>query len=768
TFDAGSASNLNVIPMAAVERIEILSEGASALYGDSAIGGAINIITRSDMEGFSFSATAGRPSREGGDEQAAAVTGAVRSDRGSISFALDHAEQDLVFNADRDYSAVGLSSFGFPGSFFASGPNGESLGTFPDPRCPASDGTGVPSGEGEFPDSVVLGTRCRYNYAGVSANEASLSRTSLFVNGEFELTDSVDAFGRVIFSSTESMGRIAPTPQVGGSPFLPTMSAANPNNPTNPANVTNANGDDLTPFHNLGGLTGPFDLSIFYRNVPGGFRDTVVDDQLLDVVAGVRTDSERMGGVSFEVTAQHSEHTSDSTTNGLASRSALQQAIDDGSYDIFGVNGPTDPAIAQSIARTATVDAKTEYDALRAEVTLNGLRVGAASLPVRFGAQTANESYGIDYDSLSNAGLLDGTAGGDDVSGDRRISSVYGGATLNLGRRLQVDGQLRTDDYDASGSANSQRLAASLALVPGVTLHGSASRGFRAPTLAQLNAGTAQSFNGAIDVISCAQASPGSVDENGNVIDPQGSACVATQYQNLLGGNPELSLESSTAWTAGVTLEPGDDLRLSVTAYSIEIEDQVGTSTLQQILANEFVNGGSDLVERDANGNIVQILNNNQNVGSTRTSGMSLDATAGAYRTGLGPGARLSANYIREIERETIPGAGFARSPGVFEPNLRANLDLLWRFTDDVELVVNGNYVGETSFTDQSSSLDAWLTWDAQLQVEFPWQGSLAVGARNLFDEDPPTDPGLGNPFYRNQLHNPYGIVPYVRYTQEL
>ena len=232
TFGAGSAGNLNTIPIAAVERIEILRDGASAIYGADAIGGVVNIIMRRDYEGVRISAGIGRPSQTGGDEETYGVVGGISSGKGNITFALDHAEQDMIFNGDRSFSRTGLSAFGFPGSFAVIDNNaagGPTLGTFADPRCPTTLDT-----DPNFPNSQYnTGSGvCNFNYGATSANEASLSRDSFFLNATYQVTEDINFFGRGTFTKTESFGRYAPAPQAGGAQFLPTMSAANPNNPT--------------------------------------------------------------------------------------------------------------------------------------------------------------------------------------------------------------------------------------------------------------------------------------------------------------------------------------------------------------------------------------------------------------------------------------------------------------------------------------------------------------------------------------------------------
>ncbi|MCH7509541.1 MAG: TonB-dependent receptor plug domain-containing protein, partial [Proteobacteria bacterium] len=336
SFGSGSAQNLNTIPIAAVERIEILRDGASAIYGADAVGGVVNIIMRKDYEGMQISAEVGRPTQSGGDENAYSIVGGITSGKGNITFALDHSDSEIIFNGDRSFSAVGLSVFGFPGSFIitnvpnptAGFPGVGFLGTFADPRCPNSLNT-----DPNFPNSQINtgnGT-CNYNYAATAANEASLTRDTMFINGNYQVSEDVNFFARGTFSRTESFGRYAPAPQVGGSPFLPTMSALNPNNPTAPGAVSTAGlasnfplpfagATDLSQFDTDGDgipdVTGPFDLSIFYRNVPGGFRDGNVTTILYDYLIGFEGSSDLFGGLDWDTGFQYSRQTNNDLSSG--------------------------------------------------------------------------------------------------------------------------------------------------------------------------------------------------------------------------------------------------------------------------------------------------------------------------------------------------------------------------------------------------------------------------------------------------------------------
>ena len=162
TYLGGVGTNLATLPLAALERIEILRDGASAIYGSDAIGGVVNVILRKDYDGMHLSYGIGRPTQTGGDEDSYSIVGGITGGKGNITFSFENTQKDIIFRGDRSFSATGLSSFGFPGSYFAYlttndprntaraftedtdgdgnadsnlQPTYLSVGTFPDPRC---------------------------------------------------------------------------------------------------------------------------------------------------------------------------------------------------------------------------------------------------------------------------------------------------------------------------------------------------------------------------------------------------------------------------------------------------------------------------------------------------------------------------------------------------------------------------------------------------------------------------------------------------------
>ena len=119
--NAGQGQDLNSIPLAAVERIEILTDGASAVYGSDAIGGVVNIITRKDFSGAELKIGASNPKRTGGETEEGSVVVGISGDRGSAMVGASYNNRGIVFQRDRPWSTGGVSSFSAPSSSGRSG-----------------------------------------------------------------------------------------------------------------------------------------------------------------------------------------------------------------------------------------------------------------------------------------------------------------------------------------------------------------------------------------------------------------------------------------------------------------------------------------------------------------------------------------------------------------------------------------------------------------------------------------------------------------------
>jgi iron complex outermembrane receptor protein len=745
----GAASqNLNAIPFAAVERVEILRDGASAIYGSDAIGGVVNIILRKDYEGLEISGSVERPTRGEPNANSGSITGGVSGDRGNMTFVVDHQERGMMYNADRANGipgldpGVGLSALGYPGSAYVYDStdgsfDGDFVGAFADPRCPTALNS-----DPLFPNSVVVnndyGSLCYFNFSAVAANEASLRRDSVMVNGNFDISDNVSAFTRVTVNSSKSFGRYAPTPITN--PF-PTISGDNPNNP-------------------YGG-----DALLLLRFVPGGNRDNDVRDRMFDVLFGVQGQVDWFGGADWEVAMHHNRYDVDTVGKGYLLRTALQPLIDSGEYNPFG--DPNDPANLAAVAaasHTTQRYSESRYAGLDGQINFDLFEMANGPVGFAAGFDYRDERFSDDVDAQASAGNVSGTSGGD-ASGERAAYAVFAEAVFPLLPTLNLDVAARYDHYNDFGNSTNPKVSLEFRPFEQLLLRGSWSTGFRAPGLSNLYQSPLQSFNAAIDTRAC----QGGVPNFQAPFNP----CNSRQYENVSGGNPNLTSEESENWSIGAVYSPIDRLTLSLDYYNIELEDQVGTLTLQQVLNLEAQNGGSPFVTRNpATGAITLVNLQQQNIAGTNTAGIDFNVDY-SFDTSFGTLSQsLVVSYIDKYELDQGTGVFADQLDQAFFPDKRANLTLGWARGDFSATVIGALIGSSEELTARNGALGTriptWVTWDVQGSWSAPWNGKVTLGIRNIADKDPPLDNTLlTSPFYVNTQYDWLGRVPYVRYEQK-
>ncbi|MEP1383298.1 MAG: TonB-dependent receptor plug domain-containing protein, partial [Paraglaciecola sp.] len=273
----GASANLNAIPFAAVERIDIMTDGASAVYGSDAMAGVVNVILKDNVEGITFTGGVGhRTNDEGTTSKEFSITGGLSNDKGSITFSFDHQERKGISDGARDYTKATMTDFDGDGIIQAySETAGWSIYGATVAAPDYSSATASPlCGDltAEYGSDTFLevaadedwsagSTYCMFAYANVSYNTASFDRNTLYVNSNYEITDSVEWYGQAMITQNSSFGRYAP-PAAGWNG----ISADNENNPY--GEVTNG----------------------YFRWVGIGNRDGNIDDYNQDYTTGFRGD----------------------------------------------------------------------------------------------------------------------------------------------------------------------------------------------------------------------------------------------------------------------------------------------------------------------------------------------------------------------------------------------------------------------------------------------------------------------------------------------
>ncbi len=764
---AGSGQDLNSIPLASVERIEILSDGASAVYGSDAIGGVINIITRKDFNGVELSVGMGDPRQDGGETEEGSAIFGISGDRGSMISGISYNNRGIIFQRDRDYSRGGASSYAnefynatpAPGTLFGFVPGGRLVNPTFGSRVP---GPNACNGPGFLPRGAGATARCLYDFTFVAADEAEQRNESLFSRGEFQINEDWTTYMSASVTRVKSFGRYAPVPSSpwpGGQPFVPVGS---PNHPA--IRFPGAGYNPNVPY--------------FFRHrfAALGNRDTLIDNNTYSLLLGAEG---QLGDfyVDFGLRSSESkfyEFGRNYVVGGLA-----QQFIADGRYDFYNpFQNPRN--LLDGMIATINRDSGFKIEELYGNASIDLWEMSGGTAGLAFGAEFRSEDYQDIYDTLQSSGQIVGSAGNSSAGG-RNVKAAYGEILLPIISNLEIGFAARYDEYSDYGNDTSPKLSLRWQPLESLTLRASAGRGFRAPTLDILTAQPSFSADSVTDPRTCVAFG----------LNP---AC-SVQINGYVIANPNLSSEQSKQFSAGLAWDATDWLNLTVDYYDIEIEDQIAAITAGLLISclsgavpcppgvsNLPINVnppqpqlGLGVARNPTTGEILYTQRGFANRGTLSTNG--IDAN---IRTNFDFGewgalqSQLAISYVNDFHFDN--NRNTVGDPSV--PEFRASLINQWTYGDfnfawtishiDGTLSTQGTILnaGGDDYG-YATTLPSYTTHDLQASWSAPWNGKVTLGVNNVSDRGPVLDPfdptGRGFDF---SLYDGYGRVPYVRYTQ--
>ncbi|MFT5789672.1 MAG: iron complex outermembrane receptor protein, partial [Shewanella sp.] len=515
--------DINNIPVSAIERIDILKDGASAIYGSDAIAGVVNIVLRKDIEGIEVNLGYGDASGSGYDETTASVVWGIKSDKGSASIILDYFKNSTLAASEMgrfgtaNQSAYGgedfRSSRGFPGYFYVDG-----VKTI-DPSCP--------------PEQATSSGSCLFDYGPYNLTIPAAERIGAIGQFDYHFNDDISAFLEMSVQHNTSEAGGAPTPLDEDAAL--TVPGTHPNNPW---------GKDIE----IGR----------YRTVDAGARRWDIESDSLRLVAGLR------GVVNewdWEVSAQkgRSESTqSGDRTQGWVRTDYLQTEIDAGNYNPFG--GTTNPQevidrITTSLVRQG-VSNITSYDA---SITGQAFSIGGRDIMMAAGAEYREEDVSDVPDEQFQRNLIFGTeAVSAAAARDQYAAYVEFSIPVTDNFELQLAG--RYDHYSDFGSTTNPKLAFLWGVTEAITARGSWSTGFRAPSLAQIGLGPSRESSFFIDTYRC----------TADAVD-----CEALDYNTEFAGNSDLDAEESETWNAGIIWAPTEKFDIGFDVFSITQDNKI-------------------------------------------------------------------------------------------------------------------------------------------------------------------------------------------------
>lgn len=788
--------DLNNIPASMIERVEVITGGASAVYGSDAISGVVNFILKDDFEGFE--ANLGYESTfEFGDAQfyTGDVTIGANFDggRGNVTMNIGYTYREEVFQGDRDFSSVALGDG--DDDFVEFGSSGVPAGhSFDDFTFP--DGT---TGQAIFSDDTPGGVRLwinsgpgndRYNYAPVNYLQLPQERYNATTTARYEINDTTEVYGRFTAAFNQVPQQLAPTPAFTSvttqldNPFLTPEQASI-------LGQLDTDGDgEITTF-------------VGRRLVETGARRSNDDFFAFQVQTGIRgTFADRY---DYDVYFQSGRTQNNADVQGDISLSRYLDAVnvtDDGSgnpvcasgnsacvpIDIWGEGDISDEG-ADYIR--ANLNSKSEYDQIVAGASLTGDTAGLVELPGgpvgwAIGAEYREESFDFRPDDNLGTGNLLGFNVAPPLAGGFDVYDVYGEVYLPIladmpgAELLAVEAAFRVSDYSTVGTTETYKLGGEYSPIEGLRFRGLYNTAVRAPNVAELFA-SGNSFPGASDPCSASQ-DPFDTDPNvGPNFGDISALCTATgvtnignyeqrntQIESLTGGNPELEEEEAETFTVGVVYEPYfvDGLTLSVDYYNIEIEEFITTLAggAQGILNQCYdpsANPTGDpntifctAVNRQGAGEPL-ILAGLANAGALETAGIDIQADY-SFEVDAVPGTiTLSyvANLLDKYDFFAFEGADVNDCKGRFGtfcgdpiPEYSHNVtvawangpfqaQLRWERIGEVEDDNNGSAGESSALVDSIDAYDYFNlagTWDINDSLR------ITAGIDNLLDEDPP------------------------------
>ena len=789
------AADLNTIPMSIVERVEVLEDGASAIYGSDAIAGVVNIITRKNFEGVEVNAYRGE-FQDGGATTESSLTVGGGGEKFHGVFVASYYDQKGISSAEWERSA-----FPQPKAGLAAGSSALPQGryTFCDPSRPTGavgfcgdpdlwydvtlNNGAAPTGwnnanpgSGNFHN---FSGADRFNFAPFNLLLTPSKRKSMFARVDYNVSDNVNVYVKGLYNNRTSANQAAPEPIFvgpfagsGGLADTISISALNPYNPF---------GIDLDAGSNLGWVTRrPLEVG------PRQFNQDVDTWYLNAGIEGSFGDTRRF---HWDFNAVTSENKADQTfTNGY-NIAKISLALGDPAIcalvpgctplDLFGGQArPFTPEMINWIRTTQIDQSSQKLTLLAANITGDLFDIGDRTAGFAFGVEHRKYQGAFNPDPLRQSGESQDSFASP-VSASYDVSEAYAEFNFPLLASLDASAAIRWSDYSTFGNEPTGKIGLRWKPIDQLAFRGTYSKGFRAPNLGELYgltqfAATLVDPCGPTGTVIVAPGGPDTPLEAACRAQgvPNGFEQANTQITTFTGGNPDLDPEKSDSWTAGIVHDAAwaegfaQRLTFELTYYSHEIEKGIQARDIQALLNACLAAGGTDPTlcspfTRASSGNLNPPNNFLDNLGSIETNGIDLKVDwKGNEQSWGGLNAGLQVTRVNKYEAVDTDGIKSQRAVGIEVsdssiPKLSANMQLGWtkgnwdvalmtRYTDSVKeycgnaVITNVPGCSEgQAFNELSAAVyeDAAVSWNNAFTLDGL---KLGLNVNNIFGEEPP------------------------------
>ncbi|MBD9534804.1 TonB-dependent receptor [Stenotrophomonas sp. ATCM1_4] len=696
-------TDLSVIPMDAVERVEVLKDGASAIYGSDAIAGVVNIILRRDFTGAMLKASYGTSGDSDGDARKASLTAGVGNldeDGFNAFVSIDVSKTDGIRISDRrDRKWIGngdLSRYGFDrvagGQFFplngAITAGGTVAGNSPvgSIRDPATGLYQSLPGCAQFSriTPVDPGGGCLWETQDFRSLTPSEEFGNLFARGTFALSDNFEMYGEFGYSKKKTEFYNTPNGVSGSWGY-----------PGGPVNASSGSGATVLgaahPDNPLG-----VDARLRYAAFDVGPRVTTNTNEFTRFLVGVKGTA---GAWDIDTAYLHSATQLVNERRGFLRYSHVRTALTDpnspvGWWRIGASAGQNTQALYDYISPTIHADASTTLDMIDFKASRSIADLAGGPLGLAFGAEYRRQKANLDPQSYTDLGDIIGL-GYSAYKGTQEVAVAYAEMVAPVLESLELSGALRVDKYKGGDTATTPKVGIKWTPADWIAVRATYAEGFRAPGPAEAGDGGLAAFSTARDPVRC----PGGTPAPGAT-----AADCAVNLAIITSANPNLKPEESKSYTVGLVLDPTPTTTLTLDAWQIKRTNEINQGDTDLALAaGRGIRSDNDLPGVPNSGSLLAVSVDYINSASTTIRGFDFDirqrVEMGAYGKLL---MDLQWTRINSFERDDGTGTKFqyAGTHGncdvtncIGTPKDRFNLGVTWDM-DRFSVSAIGNYIG--------------------------------------------------------------------------
>ncbi|PIC00293.1 TonB-dependent receptor [Caulobacter sp. X] len=812
--------DLNTMPLGMIEGLEVLKDGASAIYGADAIAGVVNIKTARDFDGLKVQAKVGGTTHGDGQTYSGVANFGKRFEKSALLVSLSYVKDKSILTTSRDLTRATLVPVTAPGTspnglFILPGlSNNAYFGTasgFASSSAPVAFNAGATIGSGSLADNAFHTAALPGDYYNTQAqgiySTGPSERYGVYARWTTDVTDKVRFKGEVLFNERKSDQLFSPVLlDIGGSSGTIRGFAIGANQAYNPFGTANG-----VPTANAVGFAANSAWRIRKVMTEVGNRDNVQDVKTYRVAGGFDGELNLLGrDWKWDVYALYSKNKIDSEArNGvnydkLALGLGANCATTAGCVPINLFSGMSAEQAAY-IRYTARESNQTEIYDLSANITGELFQLPAGPLSIAAGYEHRQNKASDSPDPFVNAlptNIPTPAAGSAFASnttttaqtrsptkGQYKLDEVYAEAAIPLlkdvplAKSLDISLAARYSDYDTVGGDSTLKAGLGWRPIQDILVRGTYAQGFRAPSILELYQGGRQtSFQGTDPCNGGASANP---NLPGCVGVPTGYNQANYNLNGLIAGtisgNTKLKAETADTYSAGVAIKPRfvPGLSLTVDWYQITVHDAIASQSATQILSLCAQRGGvfCDLVTRDAStGAITNLLQGVQNLAEIKTSGV--DSTLRyEFSNDLGRFAAVLDTSYLESFKTTSPNpaggaaivderAGKGDQPRATYPHWKGQASFSWT-SGQWNALWRGRYIGST--TDVANAVkDAKTKEIFYNDLEGGYQfdkrdASISIGVSNIFDKAPPASYANAPINYDIYTYDARGRFGYVR-----